>query len=458
MGAARAVDGGGRGAAGDVGDASFCATGAATRRKGYLACWTSDLGKASIKQVPVDEIAWMLDQYGAHYRGWNVKRFHEHIHREHNFNWSYTWTKMQLHAAGLVDGAARRGAHRRKRPRKPCVGMMLHQDASRFAWLAGQPELDLVVTLDDANNEIYSAFLVEEEGTASTLRACLEVLSVKGMPSSIYTDRGSHYFFTPKAGEKVDARIKTQVGHALEQLGIEHLPPFSPEARGQSERMFSAPCRAAAEGAEACRDQRDEQDANRYISTTSLRRLMRVSSSRRRSAKARSLSPTQHCFGRSSVSRRSGSWLADNTVAYAGRRLQLPPEPGTSPLRQGPCQGARVSGRGARRVPMVPGCWHAMTPPASPSNKGTRGRPREPLRPGKSRLVGLWTTPRGVRPQAPQAKKSTDRSGQLMCYKNRTSPSATDTPYRLPGIQEDPASTSCTISCICSRSVVGQSR
>ena len=115
---------------------------------------------------------------------------------------------------------------------------MLHQDGSRFAWLMGQPMLDLIVTMDYATNTIYSAFLVEEEGTISTFRALLEVFTAKGLPASLYTDRGSHYFFTAKAGEAVDKERLTQVGRALERLGIEHIAAYSPEARGRSERMF----------------------------------------------------------------------------------------------------------------------------------------------------------------------------------------------------------------------------
>src|ERR1700687_4532317 len=143
------------------------------------------LGKASVKRVPLDKIVWMLGEYRTHHMGWNVKHFHEHLRMQHGFRWGYTWTKTQLHAAGLVDRAARRGAHRRKRPRKPCAGMMLHQDGSRFAWLAGEPELDLIVTMDDATSTIYSAFLVEEEGTASTFRALQEVFGRHGLPLSL---------------------------------------------------------------------------------------------------------------------------------------------------------------------------------------------------------------------------------------------------------------------------------
>jgi transposase len=196
------------------------------------------LGKPSSKRVPAAERDRMLALYREAYRGWNVKHFHEHLRRDYGFRWGYSWVKTQLHAAGLVERAARRGAHRRKRERKPCEGMMLHQDGSRAAWLAGSAPLDLIVTMDDATSTIYSAFLVEEEGTASTFRALLEVFTAQGLPSSLYTDRGSHYFYTDKAGEEVDRNRLTQVGRALCRLGIEHIAAYSPEARGRSERMF----------------------------------------------------------------------------------------------------------------------------------------------------------------------------------------------------------------------------
>jgi transposase len=196
------------------------------------------LGKPSARRVPEGERQRMLELYRECYGGWNVKHFHEHLQHRHGFAWGYTWTKTQLHAAGLVERARRRGAHRRKRPRKPCEGMMLHQDGSRFGWLAGQPQLDLIVTMDDATSTIYSAFMIEEEGTASSFRGLLETFTAYGLPSSLYTDRGSHYFYTAKAGATVDKQRLTQVGRALQRLGIEHIPAYSPEARGRSERMF----------------------------------------------------------------------------------------------------------------------------------------------------------------------------------------------------------------------------
>jgi len=196
------------------------------------------LGKPSARRIPAGEIGRMLGLYKTQYRGWNVSHFHEHGQRDHKFYWGYSFTKAQLQLAGLVTRAEHRGAHRRKRERKPAEGMMLHQDGSRHAWLTGQPPLDLIVTMDDATSTTYSAFLVEEEGTVSSFQGLLEVFCRHGLPCSLYSDRGSHYFVTPKAGGGVDKTCLTQVGRALERLGIEHIPAYSPEARGRSERMF----------------------------------------------------------------------------------------------------------------------------------------------------------------------------------------------------------------------------
>jgi transposase len=195
------------------------------------------LGKASGKRVPADRAEEVERLYRERYRGFTVKHFHEHLVKDHGFGWGYTWLKLHLQWKGVVAKAPRKGAHRRKRERRPLPGMMLHQDGSRHAWLEGQPPLDLIVTLDDATGAIYSAFLIEEEGTASTFKALEEVFSAHGLSMSLYTDRGSHYFHTSKAGE-IDRGHLTQVGRALKQLGVEHIGAYSPQARGRSERAF----------------------------------------------------------------------------------------------------------------------------------------------------------------------------------------------------------------------------
>jgi transposase len=196
------------------------------------------LGRRSPKRAAEAEIERMLGLYRDKYADFTVKHFHEQLQSRHNYKLGYTVTKVHLHRAGLVRPAATRSAHRKKRPRRPLVGMMLHQDGSRHAWLEGQAPLDLIVTMDDATSAIYSMFLVEEEGTASTFQGLREVVERHGLFCSFYTDRGSHYFYTPKAGEKVSKTQLTQVGRALQQLGIEHIAAYSPEARGRSERAF----------------------------------------------------------------------------------------------------------------------------------------------------------------------------------------------------------------------------
>jgi transposase len=195
-------------------------------------------GRASARRAPVDRIEWVVEQYRTRYFDFTAKHFHERLVAEHTFELGYTWTKRVLQEAGLVRRAPRRSAHRKKRPRRPLPGMMLFQDGSTHEWLTGRAPLDLIVTLDDATSEIYSAFLVEEEGTFSSLRGLAEVIERHGLFSSLYTDRGSHYFVTPKAGGAVAPDQPTQVGRALKQLGIEHIPSYSPEARGRMERVF----------------------------------------------------------------------------------------------------------------------------------------------------------------------------------------------------------------------------
>jgi len=368
------------------------------------------LGKPSEKRVPSDAKDRMLALYREDYRGWNVKHFHEHLQRDYGFRWGYTWTKAQLHTAGLVERAARRGAHRRKRPRKPCEGMMLHQDGSRFAWLVGQPPLDLIVTMDDATNKLYSAFLVEEEGTTSTLRALVEVFTAQGLPSSLYTDRGSHYFFTPKAGEPVDKERLTQVGRALNWLGIEHIPAYSPEARGRSERTFGTlqdrlPKELQRAGITTV------EEANRFI------REVYLAAHNARFAKPPAIAQSAFvaadpaivvevlCIEEERVVAR------DNTVAYAGRRLQLPQTPlrphyvrasvkvreypdGTLAVFHGPRRIARYSAQGVELVD-VPTA-NSVTPCSPPSRRGLAAQ--EFVAPSRRR-PSLTAAARGVTPK-----------------------------------------------------------
>jgi len=196
------------------------------------------LSQVSHRKAPVDEVLRLETLYKERYDGWSIKHFYRFYRDHHKGTRSYTWVRNTLQKAGLVQKAAGKGKHRRRRERAPMAGMMLHQDGSTHEWVPGH-HWDLIITLDDATSEHYSMFFVEEEGTASSFRAMQEVISAHGLPSSLYTDRGSHYWHTPQTGGKVDKRNLTQFGRAMAQLGIEMIPAYSPQARGRCERQFA---------------------------------------------------------------------------------------------------------------------------------------------------------------------------------------------------------------------------
>jgi transposase len=285
------------------------------------------IGKPSSRRAAEEEILRMLGLYRERYEGFTVKHFHEKLVARHDYKLGYTVTKLRLYDAGLVRPACRRSAHRRKRPRRPLPGMLLFQDGSTFRWVPGLARsLDLIITLDDATSELYSAFLVEEEGTASSFRGLREVVARHGLFCALYTDRGSHYFHTPKAGEEVDKGKLTQVGRALKQLGIDHIPAYSPEARGRCERAFRTlqdrlPKELALAGITTV------EAANRFLAEVYLPEH-----------NARFAIPAEQP-GSAFVADAAGAWREilcvqderrvgnDNTVRWNGLTLQIPPSP-----------------------------------------------------------------------------------------------------------------------------------
>lgn len=172
------------------------------------------------------------------YADFSIRHFWEDATEQHGLRLSYTWTRLVLQAAGLAPKAPARGQYRRQRERRPVVGTLIHLDASTHTWLPGLPQQDLVVALDAADGRILYARLWPQEGTASTFAALEHVLRVYGRFAELYTDRGSHFCYTPTAGGAPDATHETQVQRALRALGIRHILARSPEARGSSERAF----------------------------------------------------------------------------------------------------------------------------------------------------------------------------------------------------------------------------
>ena len=207
--------------------------------EGYNGLLDRRRGQPSRRRVPLATVEKVFALYREKYFDLNVQHFHEKLQAEHGIELSYTWVKQALQGAGLVARGGKRGAHRKRRERRPLPGMLLHIDGSRHQWFQDERWYDLIVILDDATSEIYYAQLVEEESTATVMAGLQEVIERKGLFCALYSDRGSHFWLTPKVGGKVDYHRRTQVGRALHELGVQMIPAYSPQARGRSERNFS---------------------------------------------------------------------------------------------------------------------------------------------------------------------------------------------------------------------------
>ena len=206
---------------------------------GYDGIFDRRMKAPSPKRVPLQELQTILSLYRTKYRGFNVTHFHEKLQEHHDITRGYTFVKCALQTAGLVGKSKTRGKHRKRRPRKPLVGMMLHLDGSTHEWIPDLPGVffDLLILMDDATGEIYDMELVEEEGTLSCMQLLKNCVAKHGIFCSLYSDRAGHFFFTPKAGGKVLEGHLTQIGRALTELGIRPIPAYSPQARGRGERV-----------------------------------------------------------------------------------------------------------------------------------------------------------------------------------------------------------------------------
>ena len=290
---------------------------------GYAGLSDRRKGKPSDKRVPLETVEKVLRLYQETYFDLNVRHFHEKLREEHGIELSYTWVQKALQGAGLVARGKRRGKHRRRRERRPMPGMLLHIDGSKHQWFSDERWYDLIVILDDATSEIYYAQLVEEESTRTVMAGLREVIEKKGLFCALYSDRGSHFFVTPKAGEKVDKHRLTQVGRAMKELGVQMIPAYSPQARGRRERNFGTwqgrlPQELRLAGIT------DLEAANQFLEEALHRRVQRASLRWRRQRK-----------GRRSGVRRGRTWTGcsrvqtervvskDNTVAIADRTWQL---------------------------------------------------------------------------------------------------------------------------------------
>lgn len=358
----------------------------------------------SPRSVPVGEVKRILGLYRERYRGWNVRHFYQTARREHGVGVSYAFVKQALQGAGLVLKRKARGRHRRRRERRACFGEMLHIDGSKHAWLALCPDQrpTLVTVVDDATSRLLYAQLWPAESTRAVLTAIREVVDSHGIPASLYTDRASWAFETPTAGASVSKTRLTQVGQVLKRLGVEHIPSYSPEARGRSERM-NGTLQGRLVNELKLAGARSLEAANRYIRDHYLLTHNQAFSIPPREAESAFVSPgdasLDEIFCRETV-RQVGK---DNAIDCGKVALQISKQPGRKT-----CAGLAVIVR-----EYLDGTWAIHRGAQLFGRYATDGRPVEAAgpveaeprsHPSKRLPQGPWTPANGRRrPQLPQA-------------------------------------------------------
>ena len=361
---------------------------------GYSGLADRRKGKPASHRVPLHTAEEVLRLYREEYSDFNVRHFHEKLREKHQIDLSYTWVYQALTGAGLVARRRKRAPHRRRRERRPLPGMLLHIDGSKHRWFQDDRWYDLIVILDDATSEIYHAQLVEEESTRTVMTGLREVIANQGLFCALYSDRGSHFFVTPKAGEPIDKNRLTQVGRAMKELGVQMIAAYSPQARGRSERSFSTwqgrlPQELRVAGI------RTVEEANQFLRSRYIAEF-----NARFTVKAAQRGTAFRRYGRSDL-----DWIftvqtervvaKDNTVAIAGRSWQIDKSRfrhslagctvtihehlnGTISIRYGPHVIGRFEANGERRGKVE--SPHQQRPSHFPTATATTALPLKPKR------------------------------------------------------------------------------
>src|SRR6266545_157818 len=387
---------------------------------GYDGLFDRRLKRPSPRRVPLKVVEEVLRLYRERYFDFNVRHFHEKLRSQHGIQLSYTWVKLALQTAGLVKRRIKRGRHHRRRERRPLSGMMLHIDGSKHAWVGPeQGQQDLITLMDDATSRVYYAQLVEEESTASVMAALREVVQKKGVFCSLYSDRASHFVFTPTAGGRPDPSVKTQVGRALEQLGIELIPANSPQARGRCERALRHIPGAVAAGTEAAWHQLD--GSGQPVLARDLRG--------RAQPTVRGIGSSKRHGFRPLPRRRVGENLLLPGATHRRQRQHrrprqaAPPDPASEvPLQPGPLPSARLppSGSDSQRL-LRPPSARPVRRFRRPAGQGRPTNEKNCVRRGPS----LWKRWKSAHADFhfPTALRllGLKKTGQITCYENRSS-------------------------------------
>ncbi len=308
---------------------------------GYDGLFDKRTRRPSPRQAPFREVKKVLRLYREKYDGFNVRHYHGILKREHNVTLSYSFVKAALQGAGLVKKKRKRGRHYQKRERRSCFGEMLHIDGSSHAWLALKPDerFCMIPVIDDATSRLLYAQLWPQETTFAIMTALGEVVARHGIPMSLYSDRASWAFNTPKAGGKVDKENLTQVGRILKQLGVEHIPAYSPQARGRSERI-NRTLQDRLVNELRIKRIKTIDSANRYLRDSFIPQYNKEFSREPSSPETAFVSPGQADLDQIICIQEERTVAKDNTVVMNNVKIQIEKQPGRST-----CAGLKVIAR-----------------------------------------------------------------------------------------------------------------
>ena len=364
--------------------------------------------RPSHRRVPPQQVELVLRLYRERYTGFNVRHFHQIARREHGVTVSYSFVKQTLQAAKLVKKHRARGRHRRRREPRACFGELLHIDGSPHVWLTLRPaeRSVLIAVVDDATKQVLYAQLWPGETAAAIMTAVRAVIQAHGLPMALYTDRAHWAFHTPQAKGPVDKTQLTQLGRALARLGIEHIPAYSPQARGRSERLNRTfqdrlvnELRVAQVTTLAA--------ANRYLTERFIPDYNATFSCAPADPASAFVEPGAVDLEQILCHQEDRVVGRDNTVSFDGRAFQLAPQPGRRS-----CTGLRVAIRrhlsgeysvwaGPRRLGHFPAAER-------PRDRRTVVRPMDAAGAvdAKTAPTAPWKTPKPRFPQRPQASAS----------------------------------------------------
>lgn len=217
-------------------------------RQGPAGLAHANRGRASPRRLSPTLRQHVIDLYLGRYRGLNHQHFCELLDQREHLRLSVASVRRILKAAGLGSPHTRRPTpHRRRRERMPAEGMLLQLDGSPHRWLGPDgPRWSLLSAVDDATGEPVGALFRDQEDTAGYLLLLRHIVTTRGIPAAIYRDR--HSIFRSPGTEILDIDQQlvststspqpTQLGRVLAELGIESIAAASPQAKGRIERSW----------------------------------------------------------------------------------------------------------------------------------------------------------------------------------------------------------------------------